>query len=290
MNRIASAAGTLVDHIRINSIKRSEHHGRGVWIKKRRPVARLILGSANLFFRLAKAPLRAIGDPLRWQRWEIDCFELLHGGEFHAFAPDPYSAGAEELPGINLTIPLDNGTLTPVMAAAAGRELRRAHQCISPEFAGPWSHGDPHLGNFIYEAASDRARLIDFEVMHLPSCGATERHADDLLVFLQDMVGRIKAESWLPCAEAFLTGYNHPELTHRVLPSKFQEPSWGFARLWWMVRIGHLPAVQWRARLDALQGRLQSGSCPGSGMAPEGPSGLIAITHSATGCPPRRCS
>ena len=36
-------------------------------------------------------------------------------------------------------------------------------------------HGDPHAGNFMYDAESNRARLIDFEVMHHLSLPADER-------------------------------------------------------------------------------------------------------------------
>jgi hypothetical protein len=280
MNRFASAASALIDRIRINTIIRSERDGRVVWIKRRRPTARLVLGFANQFFALAGAPLQALADPLLWQKWEVDCFEILHGPEFHAFSPDPASAGADELPGINLTVPLDDGTITPRMAAAAGRELRRAHQCDCPEFNGPWSHGDPHLGNFIYEERSDRARLIDFEVMHLPELPPKERHSDDLLIFLQDMAGRIRDESWMPCAEAFLCAYGNPELAG-MLCEKLTAPRWGFPRLWWMVRLSYMPAREWRTRFETLRRAIQKGSP--SAPAAHDPSGFLITTQSSTG-------
>ncbi|MDB6151644.1 MAG: hypothetical protein JWL90_97 [Chthoniobacteraceae bacterium] len=283
MNRFASAAGALIDRIRINTITRQEREGRVVWIKRRRPAARLILGFANGFFHLATAPLRALADPLLWQRWEVESFNILHAPEFHAFSPEPASAGADELPGVNLTIHLDGGTITPLMAAAAGRELHRAHQCHCPQFKGLWSHGDPHLGNFIYDDRTDRARLIDFEVMHLQALPAKERHSDDLLIFLQDMAGRIRSEAWMPCAEAFLKAYANPELTGLLL-KKLKAPRWGFARLWWIVRLSYISGREWRARFEKLRCAIQSGSCsPDNPSAAHDPSGFLIITQSSTG-------
>jgi hypothetical protein len=55
-------------------------------------------------------------------------------------------------------------------------------------------HGDPHMDNVIYDHATDRALLIDFEVIHDKSVPAGARHADDLLVFLQDLMGRVEPQ------------------------------------------------------------------------------------------------
>ena len=212
MSRILSAAGAWVDRIKINAVSREMREGRALWIKRRRWTARPIMACANSFFRLAGNPVSAIEELATWQRWEVDCFLQLHGGEFRAFPDGPRTVAAEEVPGTNLSQHLDTATLTPRMLAAAARELRRAHEAESSTFRGPWSHGDPHAGNFVYDASTDRARLIDFEVMHHPTISAEERHADDLLVFLQDMVGRTPADHWLPHARhAFLDAYGRPE-------------------------------------------------------------------------------
>jgi tRNA A-37 threonylcarbamoyl transferase component Bud32 len=74
------------------------------------------------------------------------------------------------------------------MLEAAGTELRRAHQFWSDEFDGPWSHGDSTATNVIYNQKTGRARLIDFELVHDRSLSAKSRHADDLLVFLLDIL------------------------------------------------------------------------------------------------------
>ena len=256
MKRLHAAAGTLVDRIKINVLTRETRDGRAFWIKRRRAASGPIMAIANRFFALAGNPVCALADLGVWQRWEIACFLQLHGDDFHAFACGRRAVGADELPGESLSRHLNAGTLSVDMLAAVGRELRRAHDCHCAEFAGPWSHGDPHSGNFIYEAASSRARLIDFEVMHHRSLPANERHADDLLVFLQDLVGRIPSDRWLPGAHAFLEAYGRPEIV-RLLNLRLIVPG-GLARLWWSVRTTYLPQKDLAQRITALRAMLPS--------------------------------
>ena len=251
MSRILSAAGTLVDRIKINAVSRECRDGRALWIKRRRWTSRPIMVCANRFFRLAGNPVQAIDEPAAWQRWEVDWFLRLHGERFLAYADGPWAVAAEEVPGESLSRHLDRGTLTPRMLQAAARELRRAHMAESEYFRGPWSHGDPHSGNFVYEPEADRARLIDFEVMHHPNISADERHADDLLVLLQDMAGRIAAEQWLPNAQAFLRGYDRAEIV-ALLRGKLVVPR-GLGRIWWAVRTTYLGSAELERRVRALR-------------------------------------
>ena len=254
MNRLMAAAGSLVDRIKINAISKEMRDGRPVWIKRRRWAAGPIMACANQFFRLAGNPVHALDDLAAWQRWEIGCFLGLHGDGYRAFSAGERAVGADEVPGVNLTDSLDAGTITPRMVAAAARELRRAHAWECAAFSGLWSHGDPHVGNFVYDADADRARLIDFEVMHHTTLSADARHADDLLVFLQDMVGRIPAERWLPGAHAFLAAYDRPEIV-ALLREKLVLPR-GVARVWWMVRTTFLHPRELTRRLEALRAEL----------------------------------
>ena len=254
MSRLLTAAGSLVDRIKINAVSREIRDGRPIWIKRRRGIAGPVMACANRFFRAAGNPVRALDDFAAWQRWEVECFLALHGERFRAFADGPRSVAAEEMPGVSLSHHLGQGTLTPPMLAAAAGELRRAHARTCADFAGPWSHGDPHTGNFIYEEAGNRARLIDFEVQHHPALAAEERHADDLLVFLQDMMGRISRELWLPCAQAFLAAYERPEVVAR-LRERLRAPR-GIARIWWAVRTTYLAPAELERRLAALRGSL----------------------------------
>jgi hypothetical protein len=251
MNRILSAAGVLVDRIKINAVSREWRDGRALWIKRRRWTARPIMACANRFFRLAGNPIQALDDPATWQRWEVDSFLRLHGGQYRAFADGARAVAVEEVPGESLSHHLHAGTLTPRMLEAAGRELRRAHAVECATFRGPWSHGDPHAGNFVYDAAADRTRLIDFEVMHDPAIGAEERHADDLLILLQDMLGRISAGQWLPLAHAFFAGYARPHIVAR-LRQKLVMPR-GLPRVWWAVRTTYLQSAELERRIVALR-------------------------------------
>lgn len=254
MSRLLAAAGSVIDRIKINSLHREVRAGRAVWVKRRRAGAGPVLALANRFFRAAGNPVRTLGSVPAWQNWEVECFRQLHGGSFEANAEAPQTVIADELPGTSLSSHLDAGTLTGAMLEAAGRELRRAHQWSCSELGGAWSHGDPHTGNFLYDAAGGRARLIDFEVMHLRALPPMERHADDLLVFLQDLVGRARAGEWVPGALRFLEGYGRPEVAAR-LKARLVMPE-GMAALWWWVRTTYLSRAELSRHLGELRAAL----------------------------------
>ncbi len=254
MSRILSLAGALVDTIKINAVTRERRDGRTLWIKRRRWTAAPLMACANHFFRLARNPIQAIDDTPAWQTWEVNWFLRLHGEDFSAFADGARAVAVEELPGQSLSQHLEAGTWTLPMLTAAALELRRAHAMDCPRLGALWSHGDPHAGNFVYDAASDRARLIDFEVMHHPGMPVAERQADDLLIFLQDLVGRISAERWLPCARAFVADYGESEITERLREKLVVPPGW--ARIWWAVRTTYLAPQELIARIGALRAAL----------------------------------
>lgn len=251
MSRLLSAAGTVVDRIKINRVEREYREGRTFWIKRRIAVAGPIMACANQFFRITGNPIQALTEAAEWQRWEVECFSRLHGGEYHVFAEGSNSVAAEEFPGQSLSRHLDQNTLTSPMLVAAARELRRAHEQDCPTYGARWSHGDPHAGNFIYDSAADVARLIDFEVRHEISLKADERHADDLLILLQDLVGRVSAEQWLPAAHAFIEAYGRAEIIS-LLPEKLVVPG-GLPRIWWAVRTTYLASAELRRRIAALK-------------------------------------
>ena len=220
-----------------------------VWCKRQRAAAWLVMRVANGFFRLAENPVEALVRRADWQAWEVECFELLHGPGFTADV-----AGAAVrlavLPGASLSEALKAGCLAPGMLAAAGVELRRAHGLRCGYFGEAWSHGDPHSGNYIFDAATGRARLIDFELRHRRELSAVERHADDLLVLLQDVCGRCTAEAWLPLALAFLQSYARPEVV-AVLRGRLRVPG-GWGRLWWGVRTSWMRRAELERRIGAL--------------------------------------
>ena len=220
-----------------------------MWSKRQRRAAWLVMRVANGFFRLAGNPVEALVRGLDWRAWEMECFALLHGPEFAAREAGK-RVRLDVLPGESLSQRLAAGSLSPTMLAAAAVELRRAHGLHSGHFGARWSHGDPHTGNFIYDGETGRARLIDFEMRHLSSLSADERHADDLLVLLQDVCGRCTADAWLPLALAFLQSYGRPEIVDRVR-DKLRVPH-GVARLWWAVRTSWMRRAELERRIGAL--------------------------------------
>ena len=86
--------------------------------------------------------------------------------------------------------------------------------------------------------------------MHRRSLSADERHADDVLVFLQDLAGRISADGWLPCARAFLDGYGRKEIVQLAMRGAM--PKRGVPRLWWAVRTSWRDEAEVRQRFNAL--------------------------------------
>jgi len=208
---------------------------------------------ANVFFRLARNPVEALSRAADWREWEVNWFRRLHGPEFVAGTDPDGTVWVEMLPGENLFRRLVKGTLQPAHLAAAGAELRRAHGLECAHHRSGWSHGDPHTGNFLFDAASGRARLIDFEVRHLRGFPERERHADDLLVLLQDVCGLCHEADWLPLAGAFLAGYGREEIV-ALLFEKLHVPR-GIPRLWWAVRTTWMPRAELERRFALLSSR-----------------------------------
>lgn len=245
--------GERIDRIRVNRIERVERGGRPAWRKTRTRHAGWLLPAANLFFRCAGNPVRALVGREAWLAREIGVFALLHG-EMGCARREGDSLVVPELPGEDLSRLLERGALEGEALRAAGRELRRAHGARDPREGGRYSHADPHLANFLYCPEEGRARLIDYEVLHREGLGERERFADDLLVFLQDMVGRIEGGLWLPSALAFLEGYGEKG-TIREMARRLVLPG-GIGRVWWAVRTTYMPGAVLRERLAALREKL----------------------------------
>jgi hypothetical protein len=250
ITRTMVVAGGLIDQIKINRLSREEVGGRRFWFKQRRRGSRLIIGLANWFFRLAGNPVTILAERQHWMEWERTCHSLLHGDEF-ARVIDARGWGVEEFPGQSLSDYLKSATATLATATAAARELQRAHRVSCAQYPDGWSHGDPHTGNFVYDPVEDRARLMDFEVQHHPGLSAPHRHADDLLVCLQDTLGRMPRDRWLEWARIFVDSYGRPEITAHLL-ERLNAPQ-GIARLWWAVRTTYVAPKELGRRLEDLR-------------------------------------
>jgi hypothetical protein len=249
-DQLLALAGLAIDTIKINEIKTERLDDRIYWVKRRRKGSSGLIHGANLFFRLANNPVSVFVDLDEWRRWEIDSFQLLNGDRYRAFAGKLGSVWADHLPGVDLSTTIKRRALTIEMLRAAGAELARAHMLWSDQFGSQWSHGDPHLGNFIFDRQSGRARLIDFETMHRPGLPAQARHADDLKVLLLDMLGRVSDAEWPLMAKTFLRAYGN-ESVIRSLRERFVMP-FGFGRLWWAIRTSYVPGQVIRKRLKFL--------------------------------------
>jgi hypothetical protein len=247
---LANVATRLVEAIAINSVWEKKRRRRTVVLKRRNLHSGQLADLTNLYFRVAKIPIRFWSKLDDWRRWEMDCFKILNGDLFRAHPSGRRCVVAERLPGESLWEHLNRGTLTKQMLRSAALEFRRAHEFWSDELRGRWSHGDASIANVIYDAKTNRARFVDFEIYHDKSLSAAARHADDLLVFLLDLVGTVPTGQWLPFATTFLEAYGDREVIAQ-LRSQLDLPG-GLAWIWWGVRTNFTNPGKVKQRLTNL--------------------------------------
>jgi hypothetical protein len=248
---LSHAATAFVESLKINTISEKRRRGRLVVIKRRNIFVEGGADLINFYFRVADITIRYLSNVRDWRRWEASCFQMLNGDRFRAKVIDARTVRLDKLPGQSLWDHMNEGTLDKRMLEAAGREYYRAHQFWRDEFDGPWSHGDASMPNVIYNEKTRRARLIDFEIMHVKSLPATTRHADDLLVFLLDMVDRVPTRQWLPFTTCFVKAYADRDVITE-LQKRLVIPR-GLALIWWNVRTNFAKAGKAERRLRALR-------------------------------------
>jgi hypothetical protein len=249
--RTFRVSGAMIDKVRINEIRLQSRDGRLMWVKRRRRGSRVLALGANLFFRLAGNPISVAENAKVWREQEVANFRLLNGEDFLAFSEGDGYVWLERLPGTALETLNDEDRLEEGALYAAGLEFRRVHGLFSPNFRGPWSHGDPNFGNVIFDQSTQRARLIDFETVHAATSSPDDRHADDITVFLLDLLGSVGEEKLPALAAAFLAGYNRPFIW-ALAKSRLVIPT-GFGRLWWGIRTEYAPIGSLRRRLALLR-------------------------------------
>jgi len=248
---LTDAAATFVDSLKISSTSEKVRRGRRVVIKRRNIYGEQLADLANLYIRLSGIPIRFWSNTKDWKRWEVECFKMLNGDRFRVFASGAKTVCFDKLPGKSLWEHMNDGTLTRQMLEAAGREFGRAHQFWTDEFGGPWSHGDASMANVIYNEKTGRARLIDFEIVHEKSLPAKSRHADDLLVFLLDILAIVPTRQWLPFALYFLNAYGNQSVI-AALEDQLALPN-GMAWIWWGVRTSFANQAKVKRRLAKLR-------------------------------------
>jgi hypothetical protein len=247
---LADVATRLVEAIAINSLNEKVRRGRTVIVKRRNLHSEQLADLTNLYFKMADIPIRFWSKVEEWQRWEVDCFQMLNGDRYRAYPSGTRSVVAEKLPGKSLWEHLNAGTITKKMLQAAAAEFRRAHEFWSDEFRGRWSHGDGTSQNVMYDPVTGRARLIDFEIIHEKSLATAARQADDLLVFLLDLVGTLPTRDWIPFATTFLEAYGDGKVIAQ-LQSQLDLPG-GLAWIWWGVRTNFTNPAKVKKRLANL--------------------------------------
>jgi hypothetical protein len=248
---LRNGADRLVDSLKVNSISEAVRRGRRVVIKRRQAYSEQLTELANLYFRSASLPIRFWTKAEDWQRWEVNCFKMLNGDRFRVSRVRNNAICVDRLPGESLWEHLNRHTLSRRMVEAAGSEFRRAHLFRSKEFRGPWSHGDAGMANVIYDEKSNRARLIDFEIVHDKALPALSRHADDLLIFLLDLIAGAPGRQWLPFTLAFLNAYDNAPVIAQL--SRQLTPPSGMAWIWWGVRTSFANPGKIKHRMTKLQ-------------------------------------
>jgi hypothetical protein len=239
--------------VRVHAVHLETQAGRALWVKRRRLGMGAVIAAGNVFLRLSRSRIRMSASRARWRDWELASFRLLYPDRI----AEPREGGAialEALPGEGLDRLAARGGLTPSVAEAAARELRRAHALVPPGGTGPWSHGDAHLKNVLHDAAGGRAWLIDFETRHEAGMAPEARHADDLLVFLLDLAGRVPEGEAETLSRAFLGAYGREDVL-RALLERLRPPR-GLERALWLSRSGHLPDARLRRWLEHLRGEV----------------------------------
>jgi lipopolysaccharide kinase (Kdo/WaaP) family protein len=242
-----AALARLIDAVRVNVTTEIVRDGHRLLLKRRRKGCSAVVACGNVFLALARSNIVMFPSVRAWQAWELHSYALLHGGARRAGAVGRDAIVIEALPGETLARRLARGGLTPAMMVAAARELGRAH-------ALAWSHGDPHLGNVLYDDAADSAYLIDFETRHEPQLSVTERRADDLLVLLMDVMASDTSPRWLELARALVAAYPAREALGLVR-DRLRPPD-GWARVLWRIRTHHRPPDWIRGRVTALRAQL----------------------------------
>jgi hypothetical protein len=239
----------MIDSVRIHRVWSEE----GRIYKERRLGMGMMIAAGNVFLRLSRSRIVMFPFTAHWRAWELHCFSLVNGDAFACGSHGARAIWTERIPGTSLFDHAARRTLDEAMLRATGAELARAHALHSKARGGPWSHGDPHLKNVLWDAAGGRARLIDFETAHDDGLEPIARHADDLLVLTLDLLGR--TEEHAPrFVRALLEGYDRREVA-AALKARLVVPR-GLELVLWHTRSNFVATEVLAARIEALRAAL----------------------------------
>ena len=118
---LSNAAERLVDSLKVNSVSEQVRHGRRLMNKRRTVYSEPLAELANVYFRMAGIPIRFWAKAENWRRWEVECFKMLNGDRFRAWASGDKTVCADKLPGKSLWEHLEDRRLSPEMVEAYKR-------------------------------------------------------------------------------------------------------------------------------------------------------------------------
>jgi len=115
-----------------------------------------------------------------WLDYERSVFRLTHPDLPLPRVPGPGALWLPHVSGVEVrTLPGDEMRRAAISAFA---ELGRFHRLGERSL-----HGDPHAGNFLFDAAEDRCRLIDFETDVPVSMSPAQGRARDFMILALDL-------------------------------------------------------------------------------------------------------
>ena len=240
-----------MNRVRVNHVETSVRDGRPVFVKRRRAGAPIIVWFANFFLTCAHSRGRMFVRAHEWIAWELHCARLLYPRRPDVTGGAGRAVIVPKVCGITLRALLRRNDGDPTAAfILAAREVRRAHQIQCSHFSGAWSHGDLHLDNVLCDSNAQRAVLIDFDTRHQPWISSTERQADDLKVFLLELIGH-SSDTWRPLASAFISEYRRRSVLSE-LDRQLAIPH-GIAGLLWYAQTQSSSTRRMEPRLQALR-------------------------------------
>lgn len=186
---VASLLAALVARVGVNRVER-----RGArWYKTRLRRAPLLIAPGNVYLGRSGSSFRMHVSAAAWAAYEVLQHRALHG-QNEAGAAHARTIWTAHLEGESLTSIVARGQKDEQEAMrAAGREVGRAHAVAL--HGSPFSHGDLHLSNLLWDRAKGRAWMIDFETPHDPSQSALARQADDVQALVLDILGKVRDEA-----------------------------------------------------------------------------------------------
>jgi len=228
----------------VNRVRREDDSR---WVKTRLWRGPMIIAPGNVYLRWARAGFTMHTSSAAWARFEARAYRALYGDDA-AGELSPRSIWTRHLEGQSLRT-LASSDIAPRAMHAAGVELARAHTTLVD--GAPFSHGDLHLKNLLYDHDAREAHIIDFETPHDAGLSPDERHADDLYVLLLDLLGTVTEERAPELAASLFEGYGRHEV-QSVLAPRFGVEQQFFPRALQIVRSGYLRSDDLRRRFDSV--------------------------------------